>query len=413
MEQSLQDIQEAGLQQNPSMVGGINTNEESSVHQYFKFYSKLQNQQNMLMDEIRTTQYRNAILNNRIDFQDKIVLDVGAGSGILSLFAAQAGARKVYAIEASNMAESARRLIDANGYSQIIEVIQSKIEDIPDDRIGKIVDTIVSEPLGTFLLNERMLETYVIAREKFLKPNGKMFPATSHLCIMPFYDEAVHLEQQNKCTFWDNKNFYGLDLSCLKEKALQEKLSQPLIDTYDPRKNLCENPDRMIFDFETCSLQDLQEIDFFFKHRMDKTGLIHGYALYFDAIFKGSEQYVTLQTGPFSPPTHWYQTRLLLKEPLGVNKGQLVQGYLKMRANKEQTFDVSIDVQIPILNINSVNTFDMKDPEYRGVYQNYYDQYNTTNQQQNQQQYYPQGNQQMQNQSSSQWQQQYDGFPQI
>lgn len=149
----------------------------------------------MLMDEVRTSQYRNAILNNRIDFQDKIVLDVGAGSGILSLFAAQAGARKVYAIEASNMAESARKLIEANGYSQIIEVIQSKIEDIPDDKIGKIVDTIVSEPLGTFLLNERMLETYVIAREKFLKPNGKMFPATAHLCIMPFYDEAVYLEQ--------------------------------------------------------------------------------------------------------------------------------------------------------------------------------------------------------------------------
>ena len=92
------------------------------------------------------------------------------------------------------MAESARRLIEANGYSQIIEVIQSKIEDIPDEKIGKIVDTIVSEPLGTFLLNERMLETYVIAREKFLKPGGKMFPATAHFCIMPFYDEAVYLE---------------------------------------------------------------------------------------------------------------------------------------------------------------------------------------------------------------------------
>ena len=54
---------------------------------------------------------------------------------------------------------------------------------------------------------------------------------------------------------------------------------------------------------------------------MEKTGIIHGYALYFDAIFKGSEQYVTLQTGPFTPATHWYQTRLLLREPLGINKG--------------------------------------------------------------------------------------------
>ena len=43
-------------------------------------------------------------------------MDVGAGSGILSLFAAQAGAKKVYAIEASKSAENARRLIKANGY---------------------------------------------------------------------------------------------------------------------------------------------------------------------------------------------------------------------------------------------------------------------------------------------------------
>ena len=120
------------------------------------------------------------------------------------------------------MAESARTLVEANGYSEIIEVIQSKIEDISDEMIGKCVDVIVSEPLGTFLLNERMLETYVIARDKFLKEGGKMFPATAHFCVIPFYDEAIYNEQMNKTTFWDNTNFYGLNLTCLKEKAIQE-----------------------------------------------------------------------------------------------------------------------------------------------------------------------------------------------
>lgn len=57
-------------------------------------------------------------------------MDVGCGSGILSLFAAQAGAKKVYAIEASNMAKHARTLIESNGFSHVIEVIQSKVEDI-------------------------------------------------------------------------------------------------------------------------------------------------------------------------------------------------------------------------------------------------------------------------------------------
>lgn len=122
-------------------------------------------------------------------------MDVGAGSGILSLFAAQAGAKKVYAIEASKSAENARKLIKANGFDKIITVIEARIEDLKPDQIpeGK-VDVIVSEPLGTFLLNERMLETYVIARDLFLKPDGRMFPARAEFCIIPFSDQDIYNE---------------------------------------------------------------------------------------------------------------------------------------------------------------------------------------------------------------------------
>lgn len=124
------------------------------------------------------------------------------------------------------MACAARLLVQSNGLSHIIEVIESKIEDIGEDRIAKgDIDVIVSEPLGTFLLNERMLETYVIARDKFLKSDGKMFPASAHLCIIPFYDEAIYQEQMNKTTFWDNQYFHGVNFTCLKEQAIAEKFS--------------------------------------------------------------------------------------------------------------------------------------------------------------------------------------------
>lgn len=58
----------------------------------------------MMQDYIRTATYHKAIISNLKDFQDKVILDVGAGSGILSFFAAHAGAKKVYAVEASSMA---------------------------------------------------------------------------------------------------------------------------------------------------------------------------------------------------------------------------------------------------------------------------------------------------------------------
>jgi protein arginine N-methyltransferase 1 len=52
----------------------------------------------MLKDEVRTKSYRNAIMNNKHLFKDKVVLDVGCGTSILSLFAAKAGAKKVYGV---------------------------------------------------------------------------------------------------------------------------------------------------------------------------------------------------------------------------------------------------------------------------------------------------------------------------
>ncbi|CAD6995567.1 unnamed protein product [Ceratitis capitata] len=119
--------------------------EESSASQYFQFYGYLSQQQNMMQDYVRTSTYQRAILGNSIDFHNKIVLDVGAGSGILSFFAVQAGAAKVYAIEASNMAQYAQQLVDSNNVQEKIFVMPGKIEEID---IPEMVDVIISEPMG-------------------------------------------------------------------------------------------------------------------------------------------------------------------------------------------------------------------------------------------------------------------------
>lgn len=144
--------------------------------QYFQFYGYLSQQQNMMQDYIRTSTYQRAILGNLSDFKDKVVLDVGAGSGILSFFAVQAGAKKVYAVEASNMANHAELLVAANNLSDKIIVIAGKIEEID---LPERVDCIVSEPMGYMLYNERMLETYLHAK-KWLVP-GKC-----HLTVLLF-----------------------------------------------------------------------------------------------------------------------------------------------------------------------------------------------------------------------------------
>lgn len=88
--------------------------DDSSASQYFQFYGYLSQQQNMMQDYIRTSTYQKAIISNPFDFRDKVVLDVGAGSGILSFFAAQSGAKRVYAVEASSMAKHAEVTLFVN-----------------------------------------------------------------------------------------------------------------------------------------------------------------------------------------------------------------------------------------------------------------------------------------------------------
>lgn len=229
--------------------------EDSSANQYFQFYGYLSQQQNMMQDFVRTSTYQKAIHGNFNDFNGKVVLDVGAGSGILSFFAAQSGAAKVYAVEASNMAQYAQQLVTANNLSERITVIAGKIEEID---LPEKVDIIISEPMGYMLYNERMLETYLHAK-KWLKPNGKMFPSRGDLHVAPFCDEALYIEQYNKANFWYQTSFHNVDLSTLREAAMKEYFRQPIVDTFDIR--ICQAKSiRHVVDFLEAEEEDLHKI---------------------------------------------------------------------------------------------------------------------------------------------------------
>ena len=75
----------------------------------------------MIQDKVRTATYASFILTTPELFKDAVVLDVGCGTGILSLFAARAGAKRVFAVDASDIAEKAEKIVKANGFDHIIK----------------------------------------------------------------------------------------------------------------------------------------------------------------------------------------------------------------------------------------------------------------------------------------------------
>lgn len=334
--------------------------EASSAEQYFQFYGYLSQQQNMMQDFIRTYTYQRAILDNSADFKDKVVMDVGAGSGILSYFAVQAGAAKVYAVEASSMSQHCETIVRDNHLDDRIVVVKGKIEEIV---IPENVDIIISEPMGYMLYNERMLETFLHAK-KWLKPGGRMFPTQGDLHIAPFTDDMLYMEQFSKANFWYQTSFYGVDLSAIRQAAVKEYFKQPVVDTFDIRICLARSV-KYTVDFESANETDLHDMNIPLSFVIHQAGTIHGLAFWFDVAFLGSQTPVWLSTAPTQPLTHWYQVRCLIENPIFVQQGQVLQGKVHLRANTRQSYDVDIELVLPATGAKSTNTLDLKNPFFR------------------------------------------------
>lgn len=277
---------------------------------YFDSYEDLEIHQLMLTDKPRQEAYQQAILNNKELFNNKIVLDVGTGTGILSVFCAQAGAKKVYAVEASNLARLAREVAKENGYENTIEVFECKIEDfeLPEE-VGK-VDIIVSEWMGFFLLHEGMLDSVIFARDKFLKPNGLMFPETATIFVAPCSVPS---------RFDDFDHVSGVSMKTFGRELRRQKSDKPEILNVDAEHLLHEGHIMAWLDLKEASVDDLNTFDMKEVIVIQRPGIFQGVCLWFDCTFPSvaSNQptsEVVLSTNPNCPATHWKQSVILLPE---------------------------------------------------------------------------------------------------
>lgn len=318
---------------------------------YFCTYAFLYHQKDMLSDRVRMDAYFNSVFQNKHHFIGKTVLDVGTGSGILAIWAAQAGARKVYAVEATKMCEHARQLVKANGLEGVVEVIEGSIEDVT---LPEKVDVIISEWMGYFLLRESMFDSVICARDRWLKPTGVMYPSHARMWVAPIRSRLVDQKMndydaamEDWCSFVDEtKHSYGVDMSVLTGPFTEEQKKYyqqtSLWNSLHPEQVIGTPAIVKEIDCLTATVDEILTVKANFSSliSMENTRFC-GFAGWFDVHFRGrgedpAKNEIELTTAPsVQNSTHWGQQVFLLHPPLRTTEGDNMDVSFVMNRSKE------------------------------------------------------------------------------
>jgi SAM-dependent methyltransferase len=236
-----------------------------------------------------------------------VVLDLGAGTGILGLLACRAGAGRVYAIDAGSMIEVAREVCRANGYDDRVTFLKKLSLDA---ELPERVDVIVADQIGRFGFDAGILQYFADARRRFLKPQGQLIPKRVRMWVAPVEAGAL----RDRVEFW---------------------LSQPAGFDFAPVRRYSANtgypcrytPDQLLSAPQLGTALELAgasdtSFDFAVSCAVSRPGIVHGIGGWFDADLSDSVQ---MSNSPLSPEAINRRTIFFpIDRPIAVAPGDII-----------------------------------------------------------------------------------------
>ena len=259
----------------------------------------------MLADRNRSDTLAEAI--KEIVNPGDIVIDIGAGTGFLSLLAAKQGAKKVYAIECTDMARVARKIIEDNEFDNIITVFQDfSFNWTPLEK----ADIILCETLGFAVFEERFRQSIVDARERMLKESGLLMPQSIRIYGVPV------LSKENHINLFQFRELYDLNYdsaSKLFGKSILRKYFHS--DAEMSKRELLFDMDCNKMKLEDCLTT---EVNF----SIEKDGQLGGFLLWFEAHLTKN---CIMSSRHSNETNHWGQTFIPLFHPEILKKNSIVK----------------------------------------------------------------------------------------
>lgn len=212
-----------------------------------------------------------------------VVLDLGAGTGIISLLACRAGARRVYCIDAGGIIGLAREIVRANGVEDRVVCLRGLSTRV---ELPERVDVVIAELVGRFGFDARLIEFLADARERFLKPGGAIIPASLELWVAPV--DARELWHQVE--FWAGSP-HGFDFAPARRIAVNASHAATLAAAH-----LLGAPARAAAVDLRAATPDRLKLDA--TIRIDRAGTLHGIGGGFTAALT---ERVTMTNSPLAP----------------------------------------------------------------------------------------------------------------
>jgi protein arginine N-methyltransferase 1 len=257
----------------------------------------------MLADEVRTSSFLRAILTTVK--RGDVVVDIGSGTGVLSLFAAMAGASRVYSIEREPIIEIAREIASRNAFSDSIVFIEASS---PDVEIPERVDVLISETIGNIGFDEGISTWVADAKQRFLKPDAAIVPrqvdVVASLVSVPRDYATIERWSQPLLTL----DFAPLSRSVLNN-ILWTDLSPAAITT----------PPAVVFGTDFSSAPE--SLSGGFRIEALKDAVVHGIGLWFRSSLTAG---ISITNAPPNAVPSWEHGFLPLDEPVKVHAGERV-----------------------------------------------------------------------------------------